>query len=199
MLSLSFQPLEQDRGSARGVYSSHLEVTAPNREKYQPAMQRELLAKMAELSGGRYLTVPQLPALIGLLEGKERVVIERKEHDLWDVWPAYVLLMLCAAQPPTCPRRSSRPLAPRNPTRLPLADEPNAIGVPNSIGTQLVSTRLSVRPPRPFDLLDRESLLGPPAAGGEKGPPGKEACRPAVRRGVAAVNASGAGGCRCFG
>ena len=71
-------------------------VVAPSdREKEEPAMQGTMLRKMASLSGGRYLTVRDWPGLAGMIEGRERTVVERKDVDLWDIWPAYVLFVVC--------------------------------------------------------------------------------------------------------
>ena len=60
-------------------------------------MQGGLLRKMAELSGGRYLTMAEWPALAGSFDGKQRTITERKEMPLldWADWPTYVVLVLC--------------------------------------------------------------------------------------------------------
>ena len=70
-------------------------AAAADPEQREPAMQEALLRKMAELSGGRYLSIRQWPALPGMLGGKERLLVEEKTVDLWDRWPPYVLLVLC--------------------------------------------------------------------------------------------------------
>jgi hypothetical protein len=70
-------------------------VAASDPEKKEPAMQEDTLRKMAFLSGGRYLSVREWPALPGVIGGKEHKVVEHKTVDLWDVWPPYVLIVLC--------------------------------------------------------------------------------------------------------
>ncbi|MCE5278989.1 MAG: hypothetical protein ABFD92_19370 [Planctomycetaceae bacterium] len=81
---------------SRFANSVDIVATATDYEQLEPAMQETLLRKMADLSGGRYLTVREWPALAGLLESKGRTIIERKPKDLWDFWPVYVMLVLLA-------------------------------------------------------------------------------------------------------
>ena len=85
--------------SADKRFSNTLTITvaSANREQQEPAMQGGLLRKMAELSGGRYLTMAEWPALAGSFDGKQRTITERKEMPLldWADWPTYVVLVLC--------------------------------------------------------------------------------------------------------
>ncbi|MCE5326872.1 MAG: hypothetical protein LLG01_10695 [Planctomycetaceae bacterium] len=81
---------------SRFANSVDVVATATDYEKLEPAMQEGLLRKMADLSGGRYLTVREWPALAGSLDSKGRTIVERKPKDLWDFWPIYVLIVLLA-------------------------------------------------------------------------------------------------------
>ena len=71
-------------------------VSAADLEGLEPAMQEPLLKKMSAISGGRYLTVREWPALPGMVQARQRIVIESKELDLWDSWPPFALLLVCA-------------------------------------------------------------------------------------------------------
>lgn len=83
----------EDEKSANSV---ELLVAASNREQQEPAMQGEVLRKMAELSGGRYIPVREWPTLPGLIQGQDRTVLDQKDKDLWDIWPFYVLFIVLA-------------------------------------------------------------------------------------------------------
>lgn len=61
------------------------DVTAVPLEQLQPAMQKELLTKMAELSGGKYVPITELPNLPKLIGGEGRTTVIRKERELWDL------------------------------------------------------------------------------------------------------------------
>ncbi|MFW6163691.1 MAG: hypothetical protein ACODAJ_13055, partial [Planctomycetota bacterium] len=65
-------------------------------EQLEPAMQQERLEKMAELSGGRYLTVRDLPELPDAVAGEQRTAVIRREKELWDVPLLFVVLLACA-------------------------------------------------------------------------------------------------------
>ncbi len=84
-----------------------LVVAASDLEDHEPAMQESLLKKMSELSGGQYFSVREWPALPGMLEARERIVVENKEKDLWDSWPLFVLLLLSASAEWFLRRRSN--------------------------------------------------------------------------------------------
>jgi hypothetical protein len=74
-------------------------VAASKREQQEPAAQEALLRQMADLSGGRYLSIKDWPSLAGLLEGRLRTVVESKEIDLWNRWipcALFVLVVLLA-------------------------------------------------------------------------------------------------------
>jgi len=86
-------------GGKDSRYSNFVDIVVAesNLEQQEPALQAALLRKMAKRSGGQLLSVRQLPALPGLLEGKERTIIRRDEQNLWDYWPTYALLIACVA------------------------------------------------------------------------------------------------------
>ena len=65
-------------------------------EMAQPEMHEDLLRKMAELSGGRYLSARDVAALPGYLEGESSTVLVRTERELWDVWPVFALILALA-------------------------------------------------------------------------------------------------------
>jgi hypothetical protein len=71
-------------------------VTAASLEMLEPAMQEQTLRKMAELSGGRYFTVAQLPELRSTIAGEQRVMTVRRELSLWNL-PALLGLVLVVA------------------------------------------------------------------------------------------------------
>jgi hypothetical protein len=87
------QALGEDPQTANSV---EILVSASKREQQEPAVQEALLRQMADLSGGRYLSIKDWPALAGVLEGQLRTIVESKEIDLWDNWIPYVLFVLLA-------------------------------------------------------------------------------------------------------
>lgn len=64
-------------------------------EKFEPAMQEDLLRKAAEISGGRYISIREWPSLSGNVAGAEHTVVERRTKDLWDRWPPYAVIVFC--------------------------------------------------------------------------------------------------------
>jgi hypothetical protein len=68
-------------------------VVATSLEKQQPAMQEELLRQMVELSGGRYLTIRDLPNLAKELGGERRRTSVRYTKELFDLPVALVVLV----------------------------------------------------------------------------------------------------------
>jgi hypothetical protein len=61
-------------------------VSAPAAEQGECAMRRDLLTQMADLTGGRYFSLAELPGLPEYVHGKPTVAIVRKEAELWDTW-----------------------------------------------------------------------------------------------------------------
>ncbi len=73
-----------------------LAVRNADREQQEPAMQAAVLGKMAELSGGRYFSIRDWPSLPGVIEARDSTALERKDKEIWDIWPLYVALVSCA-------------------------------------------------------------------------------------------------------
>jgi len=69
-------------------------ATAPL-EQLEPAMQEDRLRKMAELSGGRYITVRDLPTLPDAIAGEQRTAVVRREKELWDLPIIFIVLLAC--------------------------------------------------------------------------------------------------------
>ncbi|MEI6218437.1 MAG: hypothetical protein WCP86_06025, partial [bacterium] len=78
-------------------FANTVELTAgqADLEKLEPAMQEDTLRKMAEFSGGRYISVREWPSLPGTISGTEHTVVEHRTKDLWDRWPLYALIVFC--------------------------------------------------------------------------------------------------------
>ena len=57
-------------------------------------MQKDLLERMAQLTGGRYLALRDLPLLAGLVQTKPAVSILDKEIELWDNWLIVALFVM---------------------------------------------------------------------------------------------------------
>ncbi len=88
--------LRTETGAAEYSNTVEFSVAPSDREQLEPAMQEELLRKMAELSDGRYFSVRELPALAGSIAGKTRTMVERRDRDLWDNWLVFAAVLLCA-------------------------------------------------------------------------------------------------------
>ena len=73
---------EADRPLANEV---EFHVEAAPLEQLEPALQEDLLKKMAELSGGRYFNLADVSSLPQKVAGEERTTIVRREKDLWDL------------------------------------------------------------------------------------------------------------------
>lgn len=63
-------------------------------EQRDPTMQQATLMKMAELSGGRYFPLAELPELAETLSVEQQTAVRRIEKDLWDLPALYVLIVL---------------------------------------------------------------------------------------------------------
>jgi len=86
-------------GPAEREFSNtiELQVATTPLEKLEPAMQEDALRKLAELSGGRYLTIRDLPTLPESLQREVQSTIVRREKELWDLPVIFVFLLLIAA------------------------------------------------------------------------------------------------------
>src|ERR1043165_1306933 len=65
-------------------------------EQREPAMQERALKEIAQISGGRYFTVRELPMLPKALKKEERLTTNRLEKELWDSPLVYILIVLLA-------------------------------------------------------------------------------------------------------
>jgi hypothetical protein len=81
---------EADRPLAN---QADFQVESAPLELLEPAMQEDLLRKLAEVSGGHYFALQEFPALVQKIAGEERVTVVRREKDLWDV-PAVLVALL---------------------------------------------------------------------------------------------------------
>lgn len=77
--------------------SVELQVATTPLEQLEPALQEDTLRKLAELSGGRYFAIRDLPALPEELRQELETTIVRREKELWDLPAIFILLVLCAA------------------------------------------------------------------------------------------------------
>jgi hypothetical protein len=84
-----------DQAKAKLASQVDLIVEPSDLEQRETAMNETLLRNMAAESGGRFLTVAELPALPGMLEGGPLTVVESKDVEMWDRWPFFVLFLLC--------------------------------------------------------------------------------------------------------
>ncbi len=82
--------VEADRALANEV---EFHVEAAPLEQLEPALQEDLLKKMAELSGGRYFNLSDVSSLPQKVAGEERTTVVRREKDLWDLPVILVGLM----------------------------------------------------------------------------------------------------------
>jgi hypothetical protein len=82
------------------------DVTAVPLEQLQPAMQKELLTKLAEVSGGKCFTIAELPDLPKRIAGEPRTTVIRQEKELFDL-PAMLGVVLVLAGTEWLVRRRS--------------------------------------------------------------------------------------------
>ncbi len=86
--------LPQDEASSN---RPNYQVEAVSREKRELDLQVEQLKKLAELTGGKYLTVRDLPKLHELIPDQSRVVaLPPQETELWNSWWVFVLVVSLA-------------------------------------------------------------------------------------------------------
>lgn len=86
-------------GPAEREFSNtvELQVATTPLEQLEPALQEDTLRKLAELSGGRYLTIRDLPSLAETLQQEAQTTTVRREKELWDLPFVFILILLCAA------------------------------------------------------------------------------------------------------
>jgi len=79
--------------------SAEFDVLSTPLERREPAMQRQVFEKMAELSGGKAFAISELSSLPDRIVKKNPVKVIRVERDLWDLPAVFVLLvLLCGAE-----------------------------------------------------------------------------------------------------
>ncbi|HLX59715.1 MAG TPA: VWA domain-containing protein [Planctomycetota bacterium] len=89
----SIRPRVEDAALANKL---EIDVATVPLEQREPAMQERALKELAQISGGRYFTVRELPALPRALKKEERATQIRMEKELWDSPLVYVLIVLLA-------------------------------------------------------------------------------------------------------
>jgi hypothetical protein len=85
-------PRADDNTANRALF----EVEESTLEQREPAMQENLLRKMAELSGGRYFRISDLPDLPEAVGGEARTVTVRRDKELWDQAFVFAVILLLA-------------------------------------------------------------------------------------------------------
>jgi hypothetical protein len=70
------------------------DVRPSNVEQTETAMQKDLLVKMAEITGGAYCGLLDLPKLESRIAAKKEPVVVNKEFELWDTWAVVAVFML---------------------------------------------------------------------------------------------------------
>jgi len=76
-------------------------------EAREPRMQRDLLRRIAELSGGRYIEMKDIRSLPDLIGAETRLAAVRMEKELWDLPAVFVLLVILAGAEWFVRRRSN--------------------------------------------------------------------------------------------
>lgn len=84
---------EEDREISNVV---DLVVVKSNLEMLEPAMQASRLREIADLSGGRHLSIRDWPTLPSFIPGDKKSVLQKVDMDIWDIWPVYLLIVICA-------------------------------------------------------------------------------------------------------
>lgn len=70
-----------------------VQVTAIPLEQLERSMQEATLRKMAELSGGRYFTIRELPSLPDAIAPERATAVERRDKELWDLPLVFLVLL----------------------------------------------------------------------------------------------------------
>jgi len=76
---------------------AEFQVASVPLEEVEPAMQEAQLRKMAELSGGEYLRVRDLPSLPEKLASENLTTAKRMDRELWDLPYLFGALLACMA------------------------------------------------------------------------------------------------------
>lgn len=90
--SYQVRPLQQDESLGN---RAEFIVEPISKEKLEPDMQKDTLEKLAELSGGKYLTMRDLPMLSELFKDQSKAVtLPPQETELWNNWYVFVMILL---------------------------------------------------------------------------------------------------------
>ncbi|NQT86860.1 VWA domain-containing protein [bacterium] len=89
--------LRADSSAADVANVAEFQVASVPLEEVEPAMQEALLRKMAELSGGEYLRVRDLPSLPEKLAVESLTTAKRMDRELWDLPYVFGALLACMA------------------------------------------------------------------------------------------------------
>ena len=74
-----------------------VDVSDAGREQMEPALQRQTLQHLADVSGGKYVPVGELPALASLWQDRSQTIsLPPEEKPLWNHWSIFVVLLLLA-------------------------------------------------------------------------------------------------------
>ena len=76
--------LKSGSGATAAESSASLVVRMPDLEYDKPAMNAELLRKVAKVTGGNYFTLPQLTGIPAELEKLREEYTSEEQHDIWD-------------------------------------------------------------------------------------------------------------------
>ena len=85
------RPANEEVASANKL---EIEVTTVPLEQREPAMQERVLKELAQISGGRYFTIKELPQLTKAIKKETRSTTVRKEKELFDLPVVFVLIVL---------------------------------------------------------------------------------------------------------
>jgi hypothetical protein len=86
----SISTLMQDKDYAN---TASFDVEAASRELLQPHMREGQLKKMADLSGGNFYGLADIPELADAIKAQPKTMSVRQEHSLWDHWTIVLVLL----------------------------------------------------------------------------------------------------------
>jgi hypothetical protein len=78
------------------AHDAEFHVSVVERELATTGLQERVLRTMAKASGGRYLSIRELPVLPELIEAERPTVTVVKEMTVWDTWPMALAFVIFA-------------------------------------------------------------------------------------------------------
>lgn len=78
----------------RSANATEFHVEARSMKEQEVTMKAELLKKMAELSGGRYFSIGDLPSLSKSLPKEKQIIAVYKKKELWDLPITLIILVI---------------------------------------------------------------------------------------------------------